>query len=122
MINESILPFTFLQSPVQHGSQPPEEGVFDGLGCGARPLYLSVVPRHQTGLAVAGLRLLQTPDCLAALVLGQETLTQVVVGVGKIELGLQLEVSSPVTELCLVQGVKVVSRSGEHLAGLVRQS
>ena len=121
MINESVLPFTFFQSPVQHGSQPPEEGVSDRLGCGAGPLYLGVVSGHQPSLAVAGLGLLQTPDGLSALVLGQQALTQVVVGVGQVELGLELEVSSPVAELGLVQGVEVVGRRGEHLAGLVGQ-
>ena len=99
MINESILSFTFFQSPVQHRSEPPEEGVSDRLCCGASTFYLVVVTGHQPSLAVAGLGLLQTPDGLPALVLGQETLSVVAVGIGQVELGLQLKVGSPVPKL-----------------------
>ena len=61
------------------------------------------------------------PDGLSTLVLGQQTLAQVVVGIGEVELGLELEVSPPVAELGLVQRVEAVRRRGEHLARLVRQ-
>ena len=50
-------------------------------------------------LCVARHGLLQAPDGLPALVLCQEALTVVVVGIGQVELGLQLKVGSPVPKL-----------------------
>ena len=68
-------------------------------GSGAGPLDLGVLCGHVLGLVVARLGLLQTPDGLPALVLRQEALAVVVVGVGQVELSLELKVSSPVTKL-----------------------
>ena len=68
-------------------------------GSGAGPLDLGVLRGHGLGLVVTRLGLLQTPDGLPALVLGQETLSVVAVGIGQVELGLQLKVGSPVPKL-----------------------
>ena len=68
-------------------------------GSGASPFDLGVLCSHVLGLVVARLGLLQTPDGLPALVLGQEALAVVVVGVGQVELSLELKVGSPVTKL-----------------------